>query len=202
MAVGDPYVCVQDVIDCCDWPAFGLVPATAQARLIAAATRGVDTYCRRPFGFWQQTVTETFSGRNNARLWLRLRPVAAVAAVVLNGTELDNSLGDAWTFDPWTGRLVRGRGQDDTRFVPYWPAGEENIQVTYFGGYQSLPDDLVVATAYLVRYLRERGRNPGVFSSESIGPWSGTLNAAALNQTVPPHVAALLAEYTIEDAFA
>jgi hypothetical protein len=199
---GDPYVTAQDVIDCCDWPAFGQASATAQTRLIAAATRDVDTYCRRPFGFWQQTVTEVFSGRNNARLFLRLRPVSGVAAIVLNGTALDDTTGDAWAFDPWTGRLVRGRGQDDTRFVPYWPSGEQNIQVTYYGGYQELPDDLVVATAFQVRYLREQGRVPGVFSSESLGGWGGTLNAAALTQAVPPHVAARLAGYVIEDAFA
>lgn len=197
-----PYCTVQDVIDCCDWPAFGQVAASAQTRLINAASREADKFTRRIFGFSQQSVTETFSGRNNARLFLRHRPVISVNAIVLNTWTLDNSLGDAWTFDPWTGRLVRGRGQDDTRFVPYWPAGENNIQVTYWGGYQTYPDDLVVGTAYMVRYLREQGRVPGVYSSESLGGWSGTLNPKALEMTVPPHVAARWAEYVIEDAFA
>lgn len=197
-----PYCTVQDVVDCCDWPAFANLSASAQARKINAASREADKFCRRPFGFSQQSVTETFSGRNNARLYLRLRPVITVSAVTVNQCPLDNTYGDAWTFTPDTGLLVRGQGLDDTRFVPWWPSGEANIQVTYWGGYAAYPDDLVMGTAYMVRYLHEQGRVPGVYASESIGGWSGTLNPRALEMTVPPHVAARWAEFVIEDAFA
>lgn len=197
-----PYCTAQDVVDCCDWPAFGNLSTSAQARKINAASSRVDEVCRRPFGFGSQSVTEVFSPRNQSAVYLTLRPVQQVMTVTLNGTALDNSLGDAWTFHPGTGRLVRGDGQDDPRFAPWWPSGDRNLAVQYWGGYQALPDDLVMATAYMVRWLHERGRVAGIYASESVGGWSGTLAGDDLSQTVPPHVMALLSDYVIEDAFA
>ena len=126
----------------------------------------------------------------------------SIETIFLNEYYLDNSLGDAWTFEGKSGKVVRGRGNDDTRFVPYWPAGEANIVLQYWAGYQTFPDDLVCATAFYVRYLREQGRVPGIYSSESIGGWSGTLNPAALAATCPPQVLALLSNYIQDDAFA
>ena len=152
-----PYCTTQDVIDCCSWPAFGQLTASAQARLINAATERVNAICRRPLGFAQQMVTETISGRNQSALWLTTRPVISIETIFLNEYYLDNSLGDAWTFEGKSGKVVRGRGNDDTRFVPYWPAGEANIVLQYWAGYQTFPDDLVCATAFYVKYLREQG---------------------------------------------
>ena len=197
-----PYCTARDVVDCCDWPAFANLSATAQRRKINAASSRVDEVCRRPFGFAQQSVTEVFSPRNRSSVYLTLRPVISVMAVTLNGDVLDNSLGDAWTVHPDTGRLIRGDGQDDPRFAPWWPAGDRNLSVQYWGGYQALPDDLVMATAYLVRWLHERGKVAGIYQSESVGGWSGTLASGGLSRTVPDHVMALLSDYVIEDAFA
>lgn len=199
--LGDPYCQAQDVIDCCNWPRFGQLPASAQARLLAAATTRVDRVTRRTYGYWAQSVIETISGRNGPALWLKCLPVSVVAAVTVNGQSLDNTYGTAWSVSARTGKLVRGSGLDDTRFVPWFPAGENNITVQYAGGYQTLPDDLVLGTAYLVRYLFDRGRTSGVWSEESIADWSGTLNPALASGTLPPHVMDQLSSYVIDDLF-
>jgi hypothetical protein len=196
-----PYAQPADVVAGCAWPAFAALPANAQTLLINSASKKIDQTCRRPFGLAQQSITEVKSGRNTAALWLKLLPVVSVQAITLNGTALDNTFGDAWTFHPGTGKVVRGDGQDDTRFVPWWPAGEENIIVQYWGGYSPIPDEIVLGTAYLVRYYYERGKVSGIYSQEAIADWSGTLNAMNLTGAVPEHVMALIADYVIDDAF-
>lgn len=201
MAIQTPYCTAQDVIDLCSWPRFGTLSDSAQTRLIAAASGKVDKACRRPFGLAAQSIAETLDGRNLPTVWLSLRPVISVDAVTINGEALDNTFGDAWSFDAKTGKLVRGSGQDDERFAPWFPAGVQNVVVQYWGGYDTIPDEIVEATALYVRYLYERGRVTGLYSSESIGDWSGTLNAAALAGTVPDHIMALLADYEQDGAF-
>lgn len=197
------YCTAQDVIDLCSWPAFGRLSASAQGRLIRAAGGLIDGYCRRPYGFAEQVVTQSFDGRGQAALWLSLRPVKSIMAVTIDGDALDNSDLDAWTFDAATGRLVRGDGRQDSRFAARWPSGSANVVVQYWGGYSAdkLPDELVLATAHLVRFLAEQGSAPGVFKSESLGDWSGTL-ADNLGDAMPPHVAARLVGFVQDDAFA
>lgn len=196
-----PYCAVQDVIDVCSWPNFGQVTASAQTRLINAASKRIDHVCRRPLGFGQQMVTETISSKNRQSLWLKTRPVITVASITVNGTALDNTYNDAWTFNPDTGKLVRGDGMDDTRFTPWFPAGEQNIVVQYWAGYSPIPDEIVTAAAFYVKYLYEQGKVSGVYSSESIGDYSYSLRETALASTVPPHILALLADYVQDDAF-
>jgi hypothetical protein len=195
------YCATQDVIDCCTWPAFGQVAASAQTRLIAAASGRVDKECRRPLGLQAQNVTEYFGGPNRQSLWLKTRPVISVQMVTVNGTCLDNTYGDAWSFNPRTGRLIRGNGQDDSHLAPWFPAGMRNIVVQYFGGYDTFPDTLVMATAWMVRWMYERGSVTGVYKSESIGDWSGTVNDGGTSNTVPSHIMDLLVDYIQDDAF-
>lgn len=194
-----PYCTDQDVIDCCAWPRWAQAAATARARLIAAASGKVDAHCRRPYGFAQQVVAETLDGRGLSTLWLRHRPVVEVMSVAIDGQALDNTAGDAWTVDGPKGRLVRGAGTRDRRYAYRFPRGSGNVVVQYWGGYRDLPDQVVAATAFLVKYLYEQGKASGIYSDESIGDYSYTLREAALAQTVPPHVGALLADYVQDD---
>lgn len=205
-----PYCTDQDVIDCCAWPAWAQQPDTARSRLINTATSKVDRFCRRGFvdatgaeiqGFPQQSVTETFDGHGQSKLWLSLRPVITVTSVTINGDALDNSNNDAWTLTPGNGRLVRGDGHQDSRFDDRWLSSSSGIVVQYWGGYLTLPDQVVTATAYLVRYLYERGKVSGIFDSESIGDYSYKLAQIATNMTVPQHVADLLADFVQDDAY-
>src|SRR5579862_9280553 len=106
-----------DVVDV--WPQFARLGDTRQTSLIARASEKVIGYCRRP-GFAQTSYVETHNGANRPWLWLRQRPVLAVSAVTVNTEPLDNTFGDAWSFVPETGKLIRGNGQDDPRFAPWF----------------------------------------------------------------------------------
>lgn len=179
------------------WPAFAKLPDVEQSALIAAACASIRAFCRR--SFTQQTYVETHSGRNRSRLWLNVRPVVQVAAAVVNGEALDNSRGDAWTFKPASGELVRGDGLCDPRFAAWFPTGTGNVVVTYSGGYDPIPDDVKRAAILTVQTIQAAGKLSGAYKSESIGDYSYTLNDA-LRNPIPPTAAFLLSRY-IQDEF-
>lgn len=199
--MSSPYCTAQDVADLCSWPRFGQLSPSAQGRLIAAASGKLDEAMRRPYGLAQQVVTETLDGRGLSTLWLALRPVITVMSVTVDGQALDNTNGDAWTFDGPKGLLVRGSGLRDRRYAYRFPRGTGNVVVQYWGGYSPIPDQVVVAAAWMVKYLYDQGKVSGIYSEESIADWSGTLNPTLLAGTVPSHIMAMLADYIQDDAF-
>jgi hypothetical protein len=187
---------VSDVVDA--WPSFTAVPASRQASLIQRASTRVINHCRRP-GFLQNSFDEFHDGRNLPRIWLRQRPVIAVSNVIINGDALDNTFGSGWHFRGDTGELIRGNGQDDTRFVPWFPAGQQNIEVVYSAGFVAVPDPVVEAACWTVKWMYDQGKISGVFRSESIGDYSYTLSDKNLDQDLPPHIAAMLVDYVQDD---
>ena len=199
--MGTPYCQPSDVIDICSWPTFASLSSTQQTRLINAASTRVDSHCRRPFGFSQQVVTETIDGKNQPSIYLALRPVVQILGVTINSYSLDNTLGNAWTVNPNSGRLVRSDGLDWPRFGAFFPAGLQNVAVQYWGGYNPVPDEIVTATAWICRWLQDQGKLSGLFAEEAIGDYSYKLRDKIISQTLPEHIAALLAAYVQEDAF-
>jgi hypothetical protein len=208
------------------WPAFTLLPATEQVSLINTASRKILNFCRRE-RFDQQYFLERKDGKNLPRLWLNVRPVIIVKLVRINGWLLGDVGGrfqhnchdwwrgqfpddfrrhgdfiefrDAYHWRPKTGELVRGNGQDATRFAPWFPAGVGNIHVEYWAGFDGIPEPINRAAIFYVRWLAERSAISGIYSSERIGDWSGTLAANATSMTLPSHVADLCADYVQDD---
>ncbi len=198
--MADELLCTaQNVSDA--WAAFGSLPVGEQTQLIATASQHIINFCRRPF-FAQHMETEYLDGKNQSHLWLSLKPVISVAAVSINGEPLDNTAGDAWTFVPGTGKLLRGTGKQDDRFARSWPSGTGNIAVTYWAGFATVPDPVVRAAIMTVRWIYEQGKRPGIYASESIGDYSYSLNQTFLKMPLPDYIAGLLANYVQDDAFA
>lgn len=178
------------------WPGFVNLPADEQTALISAAMTAVENFCRRSFE--QTTVTDVLNGRAGSRLWLSTRPVIQIASITVNGDAVDNTYGDAWTFNPNTGELVRGNGEDDPRFAPWFPKGTGNIVVVYFAGYNPVPDPVIRAGIIATRWYAEASKNAGLYSQERIGDYSYVLSDH-VTATLPPGAAGLLAPYVQDD---
>ncbi len=190
--MAETYATIQEVVDA--YTAFADLPAARQQALIEAASQAVSDYCGRRVT--QQVQVETHSGANGSRVYLRVTPVASVSEVVVNGTSLDNAGGDAWSFDPRTGALLRGSGVwGDPRFNPWFPSGFGNMTVTYVGGFNQLPAAIKEATIQAVIALASA---PSVLSgdikSESLGDWSYT-QADAPSGALPAAAMDLLGRY-------
>lgn len=180
------------------WPAYGALPALQQASLLASASQKILN-TTRAWGFFNKTVTQSLNGNGLSRLWLAFKPIITISTVTMDGVLLDNTSGYAYSFTPRTGELIRGTGRQDLRFAYRWPHGRQNIVVQYWAGYYAVPDPVVMATVWTVRWLYDQTQQSGIYSSERIGDYSYTLNAAALSLTLPTHIMALLVDYVVDD---
>jgi hypothetical protein len=187
----------QDVLDA--WPAFGNLSATRQTSLINTASQKILNFCRH--GFAQTMHDEFHDGRNTSNIWVNARPIIQVAAIIVNGNPLDNSdpTSPAWTIYPGEGKIVRGPSVGVARFNWWFPMGTRNIEVIYYAGFASVPDPIVQATVFMVKYLQDQVKVTGIYASESIGDYSYNLNANASVLTLPAHVADLCADYVQDD---
>jgi hypothetical protein len=179
------------------WPAFGAIAAPEQTSLLNVASQRILDHCRT--GFAATMVTDALDGNGLSRLWLSRKPVISIASITMDGCALDNTAGCAWSFNANTGELRRGLGHDDLRFAYRFPHGRNNIVVVYWAGYSSVPDPIVRATVWLVRWLHEQGKIAGIYSAERIGDYNYTLNAAGLTFGLPAHVASLCIGYVQDD---
>ena len=188
------------------WPAFANLPAYEQASLLNVASQRILNWTRRRF--LSALLTELYDGNNTAAIWLKTTPVISVASVLINynptdptqGYSVDNSTGDGWTLYPTSGKLVRGPALGTERFNIWWPRGTQNIQIAYWAGFEAVPDPIIRATVFLVKYLHEQSKVTGIYAGESIGDYSYTLAAASARLGLPDHVVDLCQDYCQNDA--
>lgn len=116
--------------------------------LINSATKQIENWCNRHF--ISATYTETFDGENKKNLYLRERPITAVASVKDDTTTL--TVDEDYYAYMSEGRIMKASG--------VWIDSPQNYTVEYTAGYTSLadvPDDIqlaclmIVASAYNVK---------------------------------------------------
>lgn len=185
------------------WSGFANIPSPAQQSLINTASQKILNFLRRP-GIAPATQNELKDGTNTSILWLDMRPVISITTVTVNGEVVDNGDGLAWVVDTKQGKLVRGSslvlvsGFGDPRFQRWWPKGTQNILVQYQAGFTDT-DAIKMGVAFYCQFLRNRLSASGVFSSESLGDYSYTLNATATKWGIPSNVLDLILDYVQDD---
>ena len=138
-------------------------------RLIIAASALAEQFCRRTFAREVGRV-ETHDGGDWAEIWLRLTPVESVSSITHDG----NAVTD-FVFNAKTGRVRRGDGKSHIDFSEWFPAGADNIAVTYTGGYSRIPEEVKEAVVIGVTNLvREKSRDTGLQSENIGGEYSWT----------------------------
>lgn len=107
--------------------------------LINTASTRIENHCSRAFKRTQRT--ELYDGRNSDLLLLKHFPAETPTALVINSTAIEST---AFALqDEMTVKLICG----------VFPRGSLNVQVTYFAGYATIPDDLQTAAKFLVQWL-------------------------------------------------
>ena len=101
---------------------------------------GLSTFIRRYIDgpLETQSYTEPLDGSGTGTMRLSYTPVVAVDSIAINGTDVDH-----------TDAVVYGHG--DLYFSPGFPAGRQNVVVTYTAGYgESVPDDMKLAVLLIL----------------------------------------------------
>jgi hypothetical protein len=131
--------------------------------IIVAVSKLAEQFCRRTFSREVNRV-ETHSGGDYSVLFLRLTPVESIASITHDGQTVS-----AFMFDPTSGKVQRGDGRGHIDFADWFPAGTNNIVITYTGGFARIPDEVKsVVKIGVANYVRELGRDAGL-KSENIG---------------------------------
>jgi hypothetical protein len=164
----DPFIDAQDIVDY-----LGRGTITDPGMLIAldSACDMCRTIAEQDFN--AGTATVSLDGTGGDALVLAHYPVSAAGTVIVNGGTITDYMLSA------NGLLLRGTAGVNPR--PTWPAGRQNISVTYNHGYATadLPRDVrMVALSIASRLIVQ-----GVAKSETQGDMSITYASAATDVT-------------------
>jgi len=158
--------------------------------LIPKVSELVKTYCRRTFiDFYDEIKTEIFRGGFGSFI-LSETPLVQVISV-----EKSTNYGQSYTkltkFVDWV--------QDGDYIVSINPAGFEphinGYKVSYFGGYELVPEDLKLAVLDLVTYYR---KNDGAIHSNK-APGTNSVQIEYISTTsLPAHIKRVLDQYVAD----
>jgi hypothetical protein len=158
--------------------------------LIPKVSEFVKTYCRKTFvDFYDEAKVETFHGGFKTIL-LKETPV-----VNINSVQYSADYGQTFTkltkFTDWI-----QDGDSVLSINPYGFKEQPNgYKVTYFAGYETVPQDLTLAVMDLVTYYRRH--DASVHSQKN--PGSNTVQIEYISTTsLPAHIRRVLDQYTAD----
>ncbi len=160
--------------------------------LIEAASAAIEKYCGREFA--ESERTETYDGDGSRELFVRTFPLGALETVTVVDADETEYDGDGFRLDTRIGRIVPKIGAGLSRF----PAGVQNLRVTYTGGFSTIPADVQEACVQTVQAMRgaTSDSNDAGMQSERIGDYS-YVRFDASTHGLTPSVKALLAPYRV-----
>jgi len=165
--------------------------------LISAASQLVKTYCARDFvDHYATPITQVFSVTFETDIvQLRETPVQTITLVEERTSynaayvELTEAAFEYY-LDPNTDTLNR----TNTGSFIDWAMGPGAVQVTYTGGYASIPEDLKLAVIDLVKYyIKEEYKERRTISGASIS--NVTTSSQWKNVEFPDHIKRVLDLY-------
>ena len=161
--------------------------------LIPKVSKLVKTYCKRSFvDYFDEAKTEVYDG-GTASIWLQETPVVQVVSV-----EQSVNYGQAYTklvkFVDWV------QSGDEIKAIGYSGIFEPLIngyKVTYFGGYETVPDDLKLAVLDLLTYYRRN--DAAIHSTKAPGTNSVQIEYISTT-TLPANIRRILDLYVVDYA--
>lgn len=161
--------------------------------LIPKISELIKTYCRRTFiDYYDEVLVEKTSG-GFEKLLLKEAPVVQVLSV-----EKSTDYGQTYTglveFSDWV------LDTEDNSVVSLSILGFERLingyQVSYFAGYETVPEDLKLAALDLVTYYR---KNDGsVHNNKSPGAGGSVQLEYIMNTNFPAHIKRVLDQYVAD----
>jgi hypothetical protein len=160
--------------------------------LIPRVSELVKTYCRRTFvDYYNEVKTEVFAG-GYGLLLLKETPVVQVLSVQ-KSTDYGQTYSDLTEFVDWV--------KDADYIVSIDPRGFEPLingyLVSYFAGYETVPQDLRLALLDLITYYR---KNDGAIHSTK-APGTNAVQIEYISTTsLPAHIKRVLDMYVADYA--
>lgn len=186
---------MASLISISEYKVWAGISGTAQDALLTVLVDAVSMEVRRMCdrdltnGFESASRTERYDGTGEQTIQLVEWPVSSITSVKVYtaGGSYDTLDADTYRVNGDSGLLSRidpvlarfptdafGTIESTFSVQPWFPAGFDNIEVVYTGGYATIPADLKMACYRLTDLAyAARGRNFGL-QSESLGGYSYT----------------------------
>lgn len=160
--------------------------------LIPKVSELVKTYCRRTFiDYYDEAKTEVFDGGFGS-LMLKETPVTQVISVQMS-TDFGQTYTKLTKFTDWAQRGDYVVAVSPQGFKPY----TNGYKVTYFAGYEIVPQDLKLALLDLVTYYRKN--DASVHNNRIPGSNGGSVQLEYLTNTgFPAHIRRVLDQYVAD----
>ena len=169
---------------------------TGLALMINDATARIEKICQRRF---KQTTytTETYDGTGTPQLWIRNPPIISVDLITVD----NETISLATDYDDYDGYRIEPQINGHKMYgMLYlsngWDAGEQNVEITYSGGYTTIPDDIRRAAVMMIREWYNMFKNTEGYKSESIKNYSYSFDT--LPDTVKKAIDDCLAPYILD----
>ena len=171
-------------------PGAGLDQETS---LINFASDFIERYCGRIFNDADYT-SEVYDGNGECELYLKNAPINSVSAI--HNWDTYNNV-SVYEYTEHTEYMIYG----DEGYIYLrggWKKGRRNFQITYNGGYETIPYDVRYACALLCGWMWSNKDKAG-FKSEKMGTYSYTLGSTVMigGLELPAQVLSLLVNYRI-----
>jgi uncharacterized phiE125 gp8 family phage protein len=162
-------------------------------RLITACSAGIKDYVQRPL--LSETYSESYNGTGTSKLVLKNYPITAVSNLLIGNvavTEASDPTAYGFLFNGAVLYLSSAGAATSPNVGNIFPAGNQNVQVTYTAGYASTPDDIVQACVEFVAYKYQQRKHTG---RKSDNIQAGGMGTTYQEGYMPPEVKAMLNKY-------
>lgn len=150
----------------------------------------VKNYCRRTFvDFYSDIKVEVFDG-GFKEIWLKETPVVSISSVGYS-----DNYGQSYTnLTKYVDYAIRGDSIVSLK-TPVFAEAINGYRVSYFAGYDVIPEDLKLAVFDLVTYYRKN--DMGIHSSKAPGTNSIQVEYV-YSSTLPAHIRRVLDLYVAD----
>jgi hypothetical protein len=161
--------------------------------LIPKISELIKTYCRRTFvDYYDEPLVEKTSG-GFEKLLLKEAPVVQVLSLE-KSTDYGQTYANLTEFSDWV--LDTADGSVVALSKDGFPKLVNGYIVTYFAGYETVPEDLKLAALDLVTYYR---KNDGsVHNNKSPGAGGSVQLEYIMNTNFPAHIKRVLDQYVAD----
>ncbi len=151
--------------------------------LIEVASELIEQYCNRQFT--RATYTETLNGSGDYYVVLRNIPIESITSIKFR----DQSTGEEETIDgaefsyhSKIGDLYwNAYSESESQFNGSWPEAQNNITVTYIGGYSDIPMPIQQVCAQMVETMYDPTLSAGI-EKEKLGEYFYQINVEKISK--------------------
>ncbi len=151
--------------------------------LIEVASEQIENYCFRSFA--KGTYTEKINGSGGEYIILRNIPIESITSVKFR----DQFTGDEETIDGTEFTINDKVGivywnefsESDSQFNGLWPEAQQNVTITYIGGYEEIPLPVQKVCADMVETMFDPSAANGAIEKEKLGEYFYQINVDKVN---------------------